>query len=97
MRKNKQKLQDLQLFAAELEDPTPTHLLQMTDQLSAFQALATEFANDTLPEISQAFTSCGTSAEFAQAFRTLLQDQGIDGVVLQWAEEISHIINADEA
>ncbi len=87
-RQYRSELRDMQQFARKLENPTPLVMLEIGARLEEFRAIATDFSNDVIPQLHGAVERCGAPTEFATAFSSFLQEQGMPETVLIWIDEI---------
>lgn len=79
-------IRDMAQFSRQLENPSPLVLLQVASRLQDFEAMARSFSGDVMPELRSAIDQCGTPTKFVSAFSGLLEEQGVDGKVLDWVE-----------
>lgn len=89
------EINDLARFSSQLENPSPFTLLQMASRLQDFETMARRFSSSVMPELQSAIEQCNTPTKFISAFSGLLEEEGVDGKVLDWVESTALLLEAN--
>ncbi len=90
---NYSSINKLKDFSEDLRgEPGPLTMMRLPGMIEEFQELALDFQQDAWPALEEAASQCGTPEKLVPAFITFLEDEGVDGKVLEWVELLSELV-----
>jgi len=93
-RQNFGELRRVKSFADNLKDGGmgPMQMMKLPQLMDEFTTLASSFNKTVLPELNLAVETCGSPQQFVPAFTSFLEDQGVEGEVLNWVTQITEVV-----